>query len=643
MISLNKIILTIFLCNIAVLYMFLGMTSTPTSADIAKAKSLRAANKSLPICPIPKEATQYVETSSDDSYSAPEMDDFYDGFNNSEISFLKTELAQSAVTDHDYIMSNPFSLLEAYTPDNMVNLFITFPSSEKNPLPVNPDGEYEFHKPQFGLEHNEDYCNTVDMYNFQNPENIFEQMNFFTDHGDESIVRGKVMAAIGRDTMPRVSIYMSSEDYETRKYKLDKTINMFYTKRTNFHLRYKFAVEMGCMTQTYGHIPGSGVITNKDNLVETINRYALRFADKPQCFNKDLFFPATHRLYVKEECKKFFTIFNSEEFKEREKQEPVQYLLKLGRGAHRAEGVYLFDKEFQETLIDWYGKNGQKCGKVDENLIAQTYVTNPLLLDRGNKFDFRMYLLIASMNPVIALYHDGFLRVSLDKYDKFSTEKNVHLTNTHLSKEIFAAAANGSTYNNMTESELRDYQMWTLEDLAQYLISTAKVNDTAWLDNYLRPAFKKAFIHIVRMAEYGLLKASNVYDLYGVDFMLDENLNLWFIECNGSPQMIGTSAYKSQFFAQMLGDMFEIQFAYFRSRMKRVFDLLHHMNAEMEVRAGYIDIKHYRGKFLEANINGLEFDFPISENNSFNLIIDRGYKGKEAYFDLVEEACIDDA
>jgi len=269
-------------------------------------------------------------------------------------------------------------------------------------------------------------------------------------------------------------------------------------------------------------------------------------------------------------------------------------------------------------------------------------VTNPLLLDKGNKFDFRMYLLITSTNPTIAFYHDGFLRVSLDTYDKFSTEKNVHLTNTHLSKEIFAAAANGTTYNGMTEAELRDYQMWTLEDLAHFLISSGKVNDTNWLDNYLRPTFKKAFIHLVRMAEYGMLKASNVFDLYGVDFMLDDTLNLWFIECNGSPQMIGTSSYKTKFFVEMLTDMFEIQFAYFRGRMKRLFDLIHHMNAEMEVRGGYIDIKHYRAKFVAANFNGLEFEYPINEHNTFHLIIDRGYSGKEAYFDLVPEECVDD-
>ena len=46
-------------------------------------------------------------------------------------------------------------------------------------------------------------------------------------------------------------------------------------------------------------------------------------------------------------------------------------------------------------------------------------------------------MLIASTDPLTLYYHDGFLRVSLLKFDKNSTEKSVHFTNTALSKKIF--------------------------------------------------------------------------------------------------------------------------------------------------------------------------------------------------------------
>ena len=50
-------------------------------------------------------------------------------------------------------------------------------------------------------------------------------------------------------------------------------------------------------------------------------------------------------------------------------------------------------------------------------------------------------MLIASTDPLVLYYHDGFLRVSLETYDEFSKEKNVHLTNTEFAKEKFKKAA----------------------------------------------------------------------------------------------------------------------------------------------------------------------------------------------------------
>lgn len=45
-------------------------------------------------------------------------------------------------------------------------------------------------------------------------------------------------------------------------------------------------------------------------------------------------------------------------------------------------------------------------------------------------------MLISSVNPLKVYYHDGFLRVSLKKYDKYSTNADVHLTNTSKSAKI---------------------------------------------------------------------------------------------------------------------------------------------------------------------------------------------------------------
>jgi len=98
--------------------------------------------------------------------------------------------------------------------------------------------------------------------------------------------------------------------------------------------------------------------------------------------------------------------------------------------------------------------------------MVQKYISNPSLIN-GHKYDFRVYLLIASTDPLILYYHDGFLRVSILKFDRNSKEVNlinkynkrsIHFANTNLAKEFFE---NPEAYYNETggknETELRNF------------------------------------------------------------------------------------------------------------------------------------------------------------------------------------------
>lgn len=108
--------------------------------------------------------------------------------------------------------------------------------------------------------------------------------------------------------------------------------------------------------------------------------------------------------------------------------------MKVGHGVHRGAGVEILDSRLEKTYRELYD-NGKKCGIINVNEIAQQYIGNPALF-HGNKFDLRVYMLVSSVNPLRVFYHDGFLRVSLSKYDKHSTSADVHLTNTSKSAKI---------------------------------------------------------------------------------------------------------------------------------------------------------------------------------------------------------------
>ncbi len=69
-------------------------------------------------------------------------------------------------------------------------------------------------------------------------------------------------------------------------------------------------------------------------------------------------------------------------------------------------------------------------------------------------------------------------------------KKNVHLTNTHLSKEIFNQTTEENLHQGMNEEELRDYQMWLMEDLQNYLLSTVLFSTLSSSHSQCREKFK---------------------------------------------------------------------------------------------------------------------------------------------------------
>ena len=145
------------------------------------------------------------------------------------------------------------------------------------------------------------------------------------------------------------------------------------------------------------------------------------------------------------------------------------------------------------------------------------------------------------------------------------------------------------------------------------------------------------------MSQHSFMTLSGSFEMFGLDFLLDEDLNLWFIECNASPQLIGTNDYKTNFLTKMLTDMFEIQYAYLRSRWRRIQTFVQKFqNQVSEQGTSSIDIKVWKSEFDNINKNRLEPEFTISKDNSWQKILDKNIPGKDAYMGFLSEECIDD-
>src|SRR5205823_6438367 len=108
--------------------------------------------------------------------------------------------------------------------------------------------------------------------------------------------------------------------------------------------------------------------------------------------------------------------------------------------------------------------------------------------------------------------------------------------------------------------------------------------------------------------EHSFLRHSGAFEMFGLDFLLDEDLNLWFIECNASPQLIGTSEEKTKFLVTLLTDMFEIQYAYLRSRFKRIQEFMSSLHSQVS-NVNKINRREISNKFAIINRNKLEPEF----------------------------------
>jgi hypothetical protein len=430
--------------------------------------------------------------------------------------------------------------------------------------------------------------------------------------------------------------YRLNQDY----FHLKPEIGLYFTKLIGgFHLNYFLNKHFACNHQLYNHIYGGNEMSKKSTLGGNYQTYLKTV--KPECLEK--FMPDNYLLKKKFQCQRFFKYLDTAAYKEEKRVHKYVFFKKRGGGAHMGSGVYLFGDAAEKKLRRQY-RNGQLCGKIEADYQMQKYIQDPLLLYK-HKFDFRVYMLVVSTNPLIVYYHDGFLKLSLHEYKPNSQNRGAHLANTELAKEIFKKAANGG-WNGMDETQLRAFQTWMYQRLQDYLIETKKINDTNWLETSLRPQMKKAMIHAVRMSSHGFVKRSNLYGLFGVDFLLDNNLKLWMIEINSGPALEAPTEERAKLLVSMAKDHFEVMFLHLRSRMKRVIEMINRVGRELPSRFNFKrtvylpKLRQLKKEFDHINQNKLEPEFAIPPSNGFKLILDENLKGTARFAGLLPEGCI---
>jgi len=154
----------------------------------------------------------------------------------------------------------------------------------------------------------------------------------------------------------------------------------------------------------------------------------------------------------------------------------------------------------------------------------------------------------------------------------------------------------------------------------------------------LRKEFMKVKIHLLRMGQSGFIKKSSVFELFGLDYIMDENLNLWFIEANTMPALHGKTRAHKDLFIEILGGMFEIVSGLLRSRAKRIISYVNNLTGEYGI--DVVDIEKRREEFNEISKNYFEDEFLPKSSYGFYKIVDENLDGVERYSGLLAEECL---
>lgn len=150
------------------------------------------------------------------------------------------------------------------------------------------------------------------------------------------------------------------------------------------------------------------------------------------------------------------------------------WIMKPSQG-YGGEGI-----TFHKNMSRFYRKDFASC-QIKEQFIVQKYLKNMLLIE-GRKFDVRGLILIAQTSPYNLFYHEGYLRLSVEKFNE-NGKMNVHLTNSHIQTQSQNFSVNK--------------HFWSFQRFQEYLDVYYPSNDN-FVSKKLVPFIKKIGVFLLQ-------------------------------------------------------------------------------------------------------------------------------------------------
>jgi hypothetical protein len=321
--------------------------------------------------------------------------------------------------------------------------------------------------------------------------------------------------------------------------------------------------------QIVNHFEGHSELSNKLNLVTNLQHYCERkelniLELMPLTFSIE--FESTHFHAQYTAFTSFFKTLAETKKPNKDKLAVLPATHNFGHnvwilkpsGFNRGRGIYVFSSlEELKAILDEYHEVARAHPKTDKaklnpaklpslQFVIQKYIERPFLI-HSRKFDLRMWVLV-TQDMQGYLYREGYLRTSSEPFTMekaLLSSQFVHLTNNAVQKT-------GPMYGKFELGNQLSFDYFQ-----NYLTSHA--HDISLRDD-LMPRIKALVNHSLVAAAKKLnpLKRTVCFELWGYDFIFDEELGLWLIEVNTNPCLELSSPLLAQLIPCMLDDMLKL-------------------------------------------------------------------------------------
>jgi len=193
------------------------------------------------------------------------------------------------------------------------------------------------------------------------------------------------------------------------------------------------------------------------------------------------------------------------------------------------------------------------------NFLITRYIMNPLMI-KNKKFDMRAYVLVTGMNPLkIYFYKDGYLKIPVKNFTldhEYINEGCVHITTSDTNLECFE----GKEYKYDTDIYDESSNFWSYVFFERYC-QRYGINYTDIIEQF-KDIFIKTFISLnsdfIKLINENNLKDRNLYQIYGLDLLVDDNYKVHLLELNRSPSMRGGHAVADYIYENIIADTLNI-------------------------------------------------------------------------------------